>query len=96
MMEISDTLQKLQNLKPHFTDMNIRRMAVFGSQARGTAEKDSDVDLIVDFIKTPGMFDFVRTKNKIEQYLGAPVDLITFSSLKTPRQKSILDGAVDV
>lgn len=88
--------EKLKALKPRFGEMNIRRMAVFGSRARGTAGKGSDIDLIVDFIETPGMLGFVGTKNKLEEYLGKPVDLITFSSLKTPRHKTILTEAVDV
>jgi len=95
-MEPDEIFEKLKALKPRFGEMNIRRMAVFGSRAHGTARQGSDVDLIVDFIKTPGMIGFVGTKNRLEEYLGKPVDLITFSSLKTARHKAILNEAIDV
>ncbi len=95
-METNKIFEQLKSLHPRFGEMNIRRMAVFGSHARGNAVEGSDVDLLVDFIETPGMFGFLATKHSLEDYLGKPVDLITFASLKSARQKSILNEAIDV
>jgi len=95
-MDTGSLLEKLRSLKPHLNEMNIRRMAVFGSHARGEARNDSDVDLLIEFIDTPGYMDFVETKHKLESLLGVPVDLVTFKALKTERHKKILDEAINV
>jgi len=88
-------LEKLRALKPRFKEMNIKRLALFGSHARGDARPDSDVDLLVEFIETPG-WEFISTKHEFEDYLGCPVDLATFKAIKKPRHIHILDEAVDV
>lgn len=90
------TLRRLRALKPRFGELNIRRMAVFGSVARGEARPDSDLDLLVEFIDTPGFFGFIETKDKLADLLGQPVDLVTFRALKSPRQKKILEESIDV
>lgn len=43
-------------------DAGISHLALFGSQARGDQETNSDVDLLVEFKETPGLISFIRTK----------------------------------
>jgi hypothetical protein len=95
-MQTSELLEKLHALKPNLSAFNIKRMAVFGSHARGDANEDSDVDLIVEFIDPVGYFDFVKTKRQLQDFIQCPVDLITFNALKTDRHKEILEEAIDV
>lgn len=59
----------------------IKYLAVFGSHARGDFKEDSDVDLLVEFITTPGLIDFIRTKNNFEQLFNRKVDLVTKKGL---------------
>jgi len=96
MSDTKDILKKLRDLKPRFGEMNIKRLALFGSHARGDADEDSDVDLLVEFDKPVGFFELIGTKYKFEEYLGEKVDVTTFNAIRKPRHIHILNEAVDV
>ena len=71
-----------------------RRLAVFGSVARGEARADSDIDLIVDAPAGTSSFEFVRFKQLIEQVLGREVDLISYGGLTPTMDDDIRRDAV--
>ncbi len=56
---------------------DIEFCALFGSFARGEADKDSDIDLLVRFSKPIGLFGFVGVEQELEEALGRKVDLAT-------------------
>lgn len=56
-------------------------LALFGSQARGDSTKTSDVDFLVKFNKTKGLFDIVRIERNLSEALGQKVDLVTENAL---------------
>ena len=58
-----------------------RRMAVFGSLARGDSHEQSDIDLIVEPPKGTSTFEFLRFRRVIEATLGREVDLISYGGL---------------
>ena len=51
------------------------RIYVFGSQERGTARPDSDIDLLVEFDRPVSLFEFARLRGHLQDLLGRPVDL---------------------
>jgi uncharacterized protein len=58
----------------------VRSLHVFGSFAAGTESDSSDIDLLVEFDRAgfDGAFDqFMGFKERIEEILGRPVDLLT-------------------
>jgi uncharacterized protein len=55
----------------------VRALAVYGSYARGEQRPDSDLDLLVEFNRTPGLLAFSNLEHYLEQELGVPVDLAT-------------------
>jgi hypothetical protein len=75
---------------------SIRSLAVFGSVARDQAGPGSDVDLLVEFTETPGLFDFIGLQQELESLLGCEVDLGTPRSLKPGVQPSALREAIYV
>jgi len=54
---------------------------LFGSQARGEATKDSDVDLLVRFEGRRSLIDLVGSEREIEEAIGQSVDLVTENAL---------------
>lgn len=68
-------------------------VAVFGSVARGDADANSDIDLLVDFGKGSSLLDLVGLEEELEAVLGRPVDVVALGSLKV-RDKPILEEAV--
>ena len=95
-MDEHPALQRLRELKPEFPAMNIKRLRVFGSVARGEAGPDSDIDLLVDFVKTPDLFTFSGLRLDLEDMLHIPVDLVTTKALHPALKDRILQEARDV
>lgn len=94
-MRRDDVLEILARAKPELDRMGVRSLALFGSVARDEAGPGSDVDLLVEFHETPGLFAFARLKRRLEELLGCPVDLATRGALRGRMKEAILREAVD-
>lgn len=55
---------------------------IFGSAARGDDHEGSDVDILVDFPPGTSIIDIIGIQHKLEDLLGAHVDLVPRSGLK--------------
>lgn len=71
---VQDSREKIDQI---CKDSGITYLALFGSQARGDQNVDSDVDLLVEFKETPGLIGFIRTKQQFEKVFDRKVDLVT-------------------
>lgn len=63
---------------------HIGRLALFGSQLKGTAKPESDIDLLVEFLPEarPTLFDMVSMEIELSKTLGGrKVDLRTSQDL---------------
>jgi hypothetical protein len=68
----------------HFCEAHhIRRLSLFGSQLKGTARPDSDVDLLVEFDPEhiPTLFGIAGMEIELSEMLGKKVDLRTAGDL---------------
>ena len=58
-------------------DARIRSVSLFGSYAKGAADDDSDVDLLVSFSSlVVSLFTLARVLEAMESRLSVPVDLV--------------------
>jgi hypothetical protein len=62
---------------------------LFGSFARGEADENSDIDLLVRFSKPKG-FDWINVALEIEDALGRKVDLVTEKGLSPYIRDSVM------
>lgn len=62
---------------------------VFGSVARGTEHRDSDVDLLMDLPDDMGLFTLGRLRRDLEDLLGARVDVVPEAGLKAEARPEI-------
>jgi len=60
----------------------VKRIGVFGSYVRNEQKKKSDLDILVEFSITPGMFKFIELEDHLTNKLGIKVDLVMKSALK--------------
>ena len=87
-------------LKENFEELseqfNIASLSLFGSGARNEAGSESDVDLLVEFSKPVGLFQFIGLQQRLEELLGCKVDLGTLRSLKPRLKEDVLREAIRV
>ncbi|HEX6861777.1 MAG TPA: nucleotidyltransferase family protein [Thermoanaerobaculia bacterium] len=72
----------------------IRRMALFGSWARGDAREDSDVDVLVEVNPSIGL-RFVELGDDLESALGRRVDLVSRRAIKPSLWERIEPELID-
>lgn len=72
----------------------IKTIGVFGSSARGDSTAGSDVDILVEFTRSPDMFEFIKLEKFLGSKLGTKVDLVTRKALKPVIKKNILRETV--
>ncbi|MGH2488116.1 MAG: nucleotidyltransferase family protein [Candidatus Limnocylindria bacterium] len=70
----------------------VRRLALFGSAARGELRETSDVDVVVDLDagSGTGLFEQVRMSDELQALFGRQVDLVTRGGLK-PRVRATVE-----
>jgi predicted nucleotidyltransferase len=90
---ISKLLEQNQELSEHY---GIASLFLFGSVARDEAQADSDVDLLVEFKRPVGLFEFIELQQRLESILGCKVDLGTKRSLKSHLNGQVLQEAIRV
>lgn len=73
-----------------------KALAVFGSVARGDSNEFSDVDILVEFNRPVGLFEFVRLKQLLENWIGCQVDLVTPDAIHPALRERILKEAIYV
>jgi predicted nucleotidyltransferase len=72
----------------------VRSLDLFGSVARNEARADSDVDLLVEFERPIGLFHFFRVQRRLEELLGARVDLVMRDAVKPQLRERIFAEAI--
>lgn len=74
---------------PYFiSEYGVKRIGLFGSYAKGTPTKASDVDILVEFDKPIGL-KFVEFAEYIERILGRKVNILTPGGINSIRVERV-------
>ncbi|MGB9776098.1 MAG: nucleotidyltransferase family protein [Anaerolineae bacterium] len=71
-------------------------VGIFGSYVRGEAGPESDLDLLVEFLRPVSLLELVGAELYLSEALGVKVDLIPRRSLRPELRDVILREAVPV
>ncbi|MGH8642877.1 MAG: nucleotidyltransferase family protein [Burkholderiales bacterium] len=78
-------MKRAEATLPRFCERHhIRRLSLFGSQLKGTAHPDSDIDLLVEFEpnRVPGLIAIAEMEQEVSDLLGGRrVDIRTPADL---------------
>lgn len=81
--------ERLRESYPHLAaEFGVRRIGLFGSFAKGTANEASDIDVVIEFQRPIGL-RFVELVEYLEQLLGRKVDVLTPAGLQAIRVKDV-------
>ena len=95
--QLSEILETLRQQMPNLVERHhVSYLGVFGSYVRDEQGPDSDLDVLVEFSKTPGFFRYMRLENELSDLLGIKVDLVLKKTLKPAIGKKILQEVVPV
>jgi len=73
---------KLETIKEYFSTRPVLRAYLFGSYARGQADTQSDIDILVDLDYTQRIgLEFIQMQIDLENMLKTKVDLVSSNSL---------------
>ena len=72
----------------------VKRIAIFGSYARGTVTGKSDIDFLVEFKPDADLLDQVGLKQDLEKLLRKKVDVVSRKALNKYIREKILAEAV--
>jgi predicted nucleotidyltransferase len=85
----------IEILRQHLPELrekySVSYLGIFGSYIRGEQTKDSDLDVLIQFDKKPGLLKYIELENYLSDLLGVKVDLVMKSALKPNIGKQILN-----
>lgn len=90
-MLTQEVIKVLRNGLPYLrSNYGVKRIALFGSFAKGKQRGDSDIDILVEFKKPIG-FKFIDFAEYIEKLVGRKVDILTPEGVKGIRIKEVAE-----
>jgi uncharacterized protein len=92
-----DVISRIRKLQPQLRACGVRRLALFGSFARGDQHDTSDVDFLAEFAPGRKTYDnFFALCELLEESLQRRVEVLTTESLSPHIGPRILQEAEDV
>lgn len=97
-MKALEKIQKMlmihkQELKKKYS---IKDIEIFGSYVRGEQKKSSDIDLLVEFEKTPDLLTFIEIEDYLQKLLKKKVDLVRKEVIRPELREFILNEAIPI
>ena len=97
MKKLREIKKELKELEPLLQErFRVKKVAIFGSYLRNKQKSSSDLDILVEFSETIGLFDFVELEDFLTRKLGVKVDLVMKDALKLRIKNRVLHEAIYV
>ncbi len=97
MDNLSKVKFKIHNLLPTLKSrFKVKSLSIFGSYVRGEEQKNSDLDILVDFYSPPTLIEFIQLKEFLSSHLDVNVDLVMREAVKPHIGKQILKEAISI
>jgi len=98
-MKKKKTLQEiLQIFSAHKDELRnkygVKEIGIFGSVVRGEQKKGSDVDVLVEFDKTPDVFLLIDLEDHLKDLTGTKVDLVRKAAIRAELKDQIAKEAM--
>ena len=84
--EVIDILRK--ELSYFASEYGVKKIGLFGSYAKGTPAKGSDIDILVEFERPIGL-KFIELAEHLERLLGGSVDILTPAGIESIRIEKV-------
>lgn len=82
-MDAIYSIEKIKNISvPIAQKYGVKKLALFGSYARGEQKSTSDIDFLIEKGEIQDLFLFCGFINSLEDNLGVHVDVLTYDALK--------------
>ena len=95
MKQADEIKRKLTQCKPELkSGFQVKEIGIFGSYVRNEQNKNSDLDVLVEFEEEPGLFKFLELENYLKTILRVKVDLVMKNALKPQIGKHVLSEVV--
>ncbi|MEW6556169.1 MAG: nucleotidyltransferase family protein [Elusimicrobiota bacterium] len=75
------------NTKVLRSNYKVKNLGIFGSVVRNEQTEKSDVDILIEFSESVGLFHFIKLKNFLSTILNHKVDLIQKGALDRNQKK---------
>jgi len=82
----------IEILKKH----DVKRASLFGSIVRKDLTKESDIDLLVEFLGDKSLLDLARLQIDLEEKLKLKFDVLTYNSIHPLLKDQILAEQVEI
>lgn len=97
MTDTEGIMEKIKEEMPYLRERyKVKNVGVFGSYIRGDSNKESDVDILVEFHEPPTLLEFMALERHIGELTGMKVDLVMKTALKPGIGERILQEVVYV
>ncbi len=74
----------------------VKNISIFGSYIRGEQKEESDIDILVEFVKPVSLLHIVSLENYLSDILGIKVDVIPKKNIRKELKDMILNESVPI
>lgn len=89
----SEVISRLRECRSELHErFGVESLILFGDVAQDEATPDSDINILVEFCRSPTLQSFFATQYFLEEILGWEVDLVTRDGMPERRLHTALQG----